>query len=145
MANEVQTIPDINVIDEVLLNATFAYVTKVPDALVKVIMSGMQACLTSYFEFENAKPDIVDVYMDKGTLPMRPADRVSILSNLSNTKSSSRRDNRAAAKEEYNLFKNERHQESLKLYQDTFEQTIRYLNVMKSLLNSRVFMQEMGK
>lgn len=42
------------------------------------------------------------------------------------------------------LFKNERHQESLKNLKQTIDQTIRYLNVLKSLLNSRVFMQEMA-
>ena len=42
------------------------------------------------------------------------------------------------------LFKNERHLESLKALLERFEQTVRYLNVLKSLLNSRVFMQEMA-
>lgn len=42
------------------------------------------------------------------------------------------------------LFEAERHLESLKALREAYEQTIRYLNVLKSLLNSRVFMQEMA-
>lgn len=71
-----------NVIDEILLNATFAYVVKVPEQFVRFIMTGIQACLIRYLEFEEQKPDVIDVFMDKGTLPMRPAERVTFLSKL---------------------------------------------------------------
>ena len=86
--------------------------------------------------------------MDKGSLPMRPAERINFLSKLHDERSqlSAKKDsNHRSAREEYNLFKNERHLESLKQYQESFEQTVRYLNVIKLLLNSRVFMAEMPK
>ena len=86
--------------------------------------------------------------MDKGTLPMREEERITFLSILhQKNKKKNKKDGKGggAEKEEYNLFKNERHLESLKKYGESLEQTIRFLNVMKSLLNSRVFMYEMAK
>ena len=140
MSSEVQTMQLDNVIDEILLNATFCYVTKVPEALVKVIMADLERCFSRYLTYEESKSDLVDMIMDKGTLPMRPEERVNFLSALDNQRAS-KQDNR---KEESFLFKNERHLENLKILEETLEQTIRYLNLLKSLLNSRVFMQEMA-
>jgi len=39
MSSEVQTMQLDNVIDEILLNATFCYVSKVPEQFVRVIMA----------------------------------------------------------------------------------------------------------
>ena len=41
MASEVQTMQLDNVIDEILLNATFAYIVKVPEQFVRVIIAGI--------------------------------------------------------------------------------------------------------
>ena len=59
-----------NVIDEILLNATFCYITKVPESFVKVIMADLQRCFSTYLSYEEEKSDLVDVLMDKGALPI---------------------------------------------------------------------------
>lgn len=70
MSSEVHTMQLDNVIDEILLNATFCYITKVPQEFVKVIMSDMQRCFTSYLEYEEQNADLIDVFMAKSTLPI---------------------------------------------------------------------------
>ena len=50
-----------NVIDEILLNATFCYINKVPDAFVKVIMADLNRCFSKYLEYEEQKSDLIDV------------------------------------------------------------------------------------
>lgn len=148
MSNEVQTMQLDNVIDEILLNATFCYITKVPDAFVKVIMADLNRCFAKYLEYEEHQPDLIDVFMEKSTLPISNDAKVNFLSTLQNARGLSMAGHGAQQqsmfKEESLLFKNERHLESLKALSEHFEQTVRYLNVLKSLLNSRVFMQEMA-
>lgn len=143
-----QTMQLDNVIDEILLNATFCYINKVPDAFVKVIMADLNRCFSKYLEYEEQKSDLIDVYMQKSTLPISADAKIEFLSTLFSTRSSSlaSRDKKQhqLMRDESLLFKNERHLESLKALEDHYEQTVRYLNVLKSLLNSRIFMQEMA-
>lgn len=70
MSSEVQTMQLDNVIDEILLNATFCYINKVPDAFVKVIMLDLNRCFAKYLMYEEEKPDLVDVLMEKCNLPI---------------------------------------------------------------------------
>ena len=71
-----------DVIDEILLNATFCYITKVPDAFVKVIMADLNRCFAKYLEYEEQQPDLIDQFMEKGTLPISTDARVNFLSVL---------------------------------------------------------------
>jgi hypothetical protein len=71
-----------NVIDEILLNATFCYITKMPENFVRVIMEDLRRCFQHYLEYEEHNADLVDVFLEKGTLPMLPEARVNFLATL---------------------------------------------------------------
>ena len=145
MSNEVQTMQLDNVIDEILLNATFCYITQVPEAFVRAIMAYLNRCFAQYLEYEEQSADLIDVFMEKGTLAIPPEARVDFLGARLSTKSSAEAGTQQQSMMKGRLlFEAERHLESLKALREAYEQTIRYLNVLKSLLNSRVFMQEMA-
>ena len=82
MGNEVQTMQLDNVIDEILLNATFCYITKVPEAFVKIIMQDLNRCFTKHLEYEEQKADLIDILMEKGTLSINQDARVNFLGPL---------------------------------------------------------------
>ena len=89
MSSEVQTMQLDNVIDEILLNATFCYVSKVPEQFVRVIMADFQRCFANYLEYEEQKAELIDVLMDKATLTMQADGRVNFLSQLHHARSNS--------------------------------------------------------
>ena len=71
-----------NVVDEILLNATFCNINKVPESFVKVILEDLNRNFAKYLEYEERNAELVDLLMEKSTLQMNVDAKVNFLGPL---------------------------------------------------------------
>ena len=131
-----------NLIEEILLNAAFCNLYKVPPHQVKVIMGDLLSTFSDYLKYEINHPDLIDMMLQRNAFC---APNGSIIDFLGGKQE--RRGEAVASKEESVIFGSKEHglnMKSLENLVEVFERSLRYLNILKYLLNSKVFLQEIS-